>query len=173
MAEFDRPTIAARAGSAAVVDQGLRTYLQRVYNYMGLGLVVTGLVSYFTYAAATTTDATNAVAQVGSGLYLTSLGAAIYTSPLMWLIVFAPLAFVFVLSFRINKMSIGAAQVTFWGYAALMGLSLTLDLPASTPALERRPGVLHHRRHVRRDEPLRLHDQARPDRHSARSCSWA
>jgi uncharacterized protein len=125
MAEFDRPTIAARAGSAAVVDQGLRTYLQRVYNYMGLGLVVTGLVSYFTYAAATTTDATNAVAQVGSGLYLTSLGAAIYTSPLMWLIVFAPLAFVLVLSFGINKMSTGAAQLTFWAFAAVMGLSLS------------------------------------------------
>ncbi|MDR3475567.1 MAG: Bax inhibitor-1/YccA family protein [Devosia sp.] len=125
MAEFDRPTIAARAGSAAVVDQGLRTYLLRVYNYMGLGLVVTGLVSYFTFAAATTTDAANAVAQVGSGLYLTSLGAAIYTGPLMWLIVFAPLAFVMVLSFGINKMSAGAAQLTFWAFAAVMGLSLS------------------------------------------------
>ena len=52
MAEFDRPTFAARAGSAAVVDQGLRNYLLRVYNYMGLGLVVTGLVSYFSFAAA-------------------------------------------------------------------------------------------------------------------------
>src|ERR1700710_818052 len=56
MAEFDRPTIAAGAGSAAVVDQGLRSYLLRVYNYMGLGLVVTGLVAYFAYAAATTSD---------------------------------------------------------------------------------------------------------------------
>ena len=52
MADFDRPTIAAGAGSAAVVDQGLRSYMLRVYNYMTVGLVVTGLVSYFSFAAA-------------------------------------------------------------------------------------------------------------------------
>ena len=49
MAEFDRPSVAARPGTAAVVDQGLRSYMLRVYNYMGIGLVVTGLVAYFTY----------------------------------------------------------------------------------------------------------------------------
>jgi len=125
MAEFDRPTVAAGAGSAAVVDQGLRSYMLRVYNYMGVGLVVTGLVAYFAYAAATTTDAANAVAQVGSGVYLTSFGAAIYTSPLMWVLVLAPLAFVMVLSFGINKMSAGAAQLTFWAFAAVMGLSMS------------------------------------------------
>ena len=124
MAEFDRPTIAARAGSAAVVDEGLRSYLLRVYNYMGLGLVVTGLVSYFTYAAATTADPTQAVAQLGANVYLTSLGAAIYTGPLMWLIVFAPLAFVMVLSFGINRLSTGAAQALFWAFATVMGLSM-------------------------------------------------
>ena len=125
MAEFDRPTYAARAGSAAAVDQGLRSYMLRVYNYMAGGLVLTGLVAYFAYAAATTTDTANAVAQVGSGLYLTSFGAAIYTSPLMWLIVFAPLAFVLVLSFGIQRMSAGAAQLAFWAFAAVMGLSLS------------------------------------------------
>src|SRR3569623_193146 len=125
MAEFDRPTYAARAGSAAAVDQGLRSYMLRVYNYMAGGLVLTGLVAYFAYAAATTTDTANAVAQVGSGLYLTSFGAAIYTCPLMWLIVFAPLAFVLVLSFGIQRMSAGAAQLAFWAFAAVMGLSLS------------------------------------------------
>jgi hypothetical protein len=125
MAEFDRPTIAARAGSAAVVDQGLRSYMLRIYNYMTGGLVLTGLVAYFSFAAATTDNAANAVAQIGSGLYLTSFGAAIYTSPLMWLIVFAPLAFVLVLSFGVNKMSAGAAQLAFWAFAAVMGLSLS------------------------------------------------
>jgi FtsH-binding integral membrane protein len=125
MAEFDRPTFAARAGSAAVVDQGLRSYMLRIYNYMTGGLVLTGLVAYFAYAAATTTNAANAVAQVGSGLYLTSFGAAIYTSPLMWVIIFAPLAFIMVLSFGINRMSAGAAQLAFWAFAAVMGLSLS------------------------------------------------
>src|SRR6185312_4553038 len=132
MAEFDRPTVTAGAGSAAVVDQGLRSYLLRVYNYMGLGLVVTGLVAWFAFNAATTgnaasaaTDATGAALAFAPGLYLTSFGAAIYTSPLMWLIVFAPLAFVLVLSFGINKMSVAAAQLSFWAFAAVMGLSLS------------------------------------------------
>ena len=55
MAEFDRPSVAARPGTAAVIDQGLRSYMLRVYNYMGIGLVVTGLVAYFVAQYATTT----------------------------------------------------------------------------------------------------------------------
>jgi FtsH-binding integral membrane protein len=114
MADFDRPTIAARAGSAAVVDQGLRSYMLRVYNYMTVGLVVTGLVSYFSFAAAF--DSTG---------NLTAFGSAIYLSPLKWLVMLAPLAFVMVLSFGINKMSAAAAHLTFWAFAAVMGLSLS------------------------------------------------
>ena len=49
MAEFDRPTVAARADAGLAIDEGLRAYMLKVYNYMGIGLVVTGLVSYFTY----------------------------------------------------------------------------------------------------------------------------
>ena len=125
MAEFDRPTFAAGAGSAAAVDQGLRSYMLRIYNYMAGGLVLTGLVAYGVFSAATTTTAANAVAQIGGGLYLTSFGAAIYTSGLQWVIIFAPLAFILVLSFGINRMSAGAAQLAFWAFAAVMGLSLS------------------------------------------------
>jgi FtsH-binding integral membrane protein len=115
MAQFDRPTIAsARAGTAAAIDEGLRSYMLKVYNYMGIGLVVTGLVAYFASAAAV--DATG---------NLTAWGAAIYTSPLMWVIMLSPLAFVLVLSFGINKLSVGAAQAAFWGFAAIMGLSMS------------------------------------------------
>jgi FtsH-binding integral membrane protein len=114
MAEFDRPTVAARAGTAVEVDQGLRSYMLKVYNYMGIGLVVTGVVAYFSSAAAV--DATG---------NLTAFGAAIYTSPLMWVVMLAPLAFVLVLSFGINKMSPATAQLTFWAFAAVMGLSLS------------------------------------------------
>src|SRR5690606_13405228 len=109
MAEFDRPTIAARPGTAAVIDEGLRSYMLRVYNYMGMGLVVTGLVSYFAAAAAVTPD----------GTQLTAWGNLIYASPLMWVIALAPLAFVLVLSFGINKLSVGAAQLTFWAFSAI------------------------------------------------------
>jgi len=114
MAEFDRPTIAsARAGTAAAVDEGLRSYMLKVYNYMGIGLVVTGLVAYFSNQAA-----------VSNG-QLTGWGELLYTSPLMWVVALAPLAFVLVLSFGINKLSVAAAQATFWGFAAIMGLSLS------------------------------------------------
>src|SRR5690606_30208446 len=114
MADFDRPTIAARPGTAAVIDEGLRSYMLRVYNYMGIGLAVTGLVAYFGSAAA-----------IGADGQLTAWGTLIYASPLMWVIALAPLAFVLVLSFGINKLSASAAQLTFWAFAAIMGLSMS------------------------------------------------
>lgn len=111
MAEFDRPTIAAaRAGTAAAIDEGLRSYMLKVYNYMGLGLVVTGLVAFFTSQWAMSSQAN---------------AELLYASPLAWVIMLSPLAFVLVLSFGINKLSVGAAQLTFWGFAAVMGLSLS------------------------------------------------
>jgi FtsH-binding integral membrane protein len=113
MADFDRSTVAARPGTAAVIDEGLRSYMLKVYNYMTIGLVVTGLVAYFSNQAA-----------FANG-QLTSWGELLYTSPLLWVVAFAPLAFVLVLSFGINKMSSGAAQITFWAFAAVMGLSLS------------------------------------------------
>jgi uncharacterized protein len=126
MAEFDRPTIAAaRAGTAAAIDEGLRSYMLKVYNYMSIGLVVTGLVAWFANQAATTTDPSAAAAQLQNGELLTQWGALLYTSPLMWVFALAPLGFVLVLSFGINKLSVGAAQATFWAFAAIMGLSLS------------------------------------------------
>jgi FtsH-binding integral membrane protein len=118
MAEFDRPTVAARPGTAAVVDEGLRSYMLRVYNYMGLGLVVTGLVAYFVYTA-------SFVEEGGRILGLTALGETLYGSPLQWVIMLAPLAFVLVLSFGITKLSVPVTQILFWAFAAVMGLSLS------------------------------------------------
>jgi len=126
MAEFDRPTIAAqRAGTAAAIDEGLRSYMLKVYNYMGLGLVITGLVAWFANQAAVTTNPDQAAAQLQNGEMLTQWGVLLYTSPLMWVVALAPLAFVLVLSFGINKLSAGTAQILFWVFAAVMGLSLS------------------------------------------------
>src|ERR1700730_17606097 len=72
------------------VDAGLRQHMLRVYNYMAGGLAVTGATAAFA---------------VYSGLYATIAG-----TPLMWLIVLAPLAIAFFLGFRIERMSLGAAQ---------------------------------------------------------------
>ena len=123
MAEFDRQTLGARAGSAAAVDEGLRSYMLRVYNYMGIGLIVTGVAAYFAAAAAITTNADAAVGQLANGTMLTQWGYLLFASPLQWVVMLAPLAFVLVLSFGINKLSVPAAQATFWGFAAIMGLS--------------------------------------------------
>ncbi len=106
------PQSNAQAGVA--VDQGLRAYMLKVYNYMAAGLVITALASYFTFHAA-----------VGADGALTAFGAAVFQGPVKWLLVFAPLGLVMFLSWRINTMSVAAAQMTFWIYAALVGMSLS------------------------------------------------
>lgn len=91
--------------SAAAFDEGLRQHMLRVYNYMGLGLVVTGLVAFI----------------VGT---TPALYVPIFSSPLKWVVMLAPLAFVFFFSFRIQTMSASTAQMTFWAFCVVMGLSL-------------------------------------------------
>ncbi len=96
----------SNSGSAAgVIDTGLRRYLLNVYNHMAGGLVLTGIVAY---------------AAAASGLY-----QQIVATPLFWIVLIAPLGLVMFLSFRVEKISLGAAQLTFWSYAALVGLSLS------------------------------------------------
>ena len=106
----------------ADIDQGLRSYMQKVYNLMALGVALTGLVAYAFSEMAGTREA------------LTPFGQAIYMSPLRWVILFAPLALVFFLSFRIEKMSAFSAQLTFWIFAGLMGASLSSIFLAYTTA---------------------------------------
>jgi FtsH-binding integral membrane protein len=115
----------ARPGVA--VDEGLRAYMIGVYNYMTLGLGVTGLVAYGAFALGTV--------QTGGGrLALTDFGHAIYVSPLRWVIVLSPLALVFYLSARINSMSVASARNAFIAFAALIGLSMSALLVVYTGA---------------------------------------
>jgi FtsH-binding integral membrane protein len=119
MADLDRnyaQGTTVRRAETGVIDQGLRAYMIRVYNYMAIGVAITGLVAYLTYAMA--------VVDSGTGIQLTSFGNVIFNSPFKWVVIFAPLAMVFFLSARINSMSLGTAQIAFWGFAALMGLSI-------------------------------------------------
>ena len=109
----------------ASIDEGLRAYMIRVYNLMAAGLAITGVAALATVMLTTTNDPASAVATLGNGKMLTSLGVAVYGSPLRWVVMLAPLALVFFLSFRIEKMSVSAAQTTFWAYAALVGVSLS------------------------------------------------
>jgi len=120
MAEIDNRYAAARVGARTdvAVDEGLRAYMLRVYNYMAGGVLFTGIVAYLASQAAMTRGPTGA-------RQLTEFGQLIYVSPLKWVIMLAPLAFVFFLSFRIYKMSVPAAQIAFWAFAGVMGLSLS------------------------------------------------
>ncbi len=102
----------------AVIDEGLRDYMLKVYNYMTTGLLLTGLVAYFFGKASIVTN------ELGQIIGVTSIGALLFNSPLKWVVMLAPLGFVFYLSARINKMSVSSAQITFWIFSAIMGLSL-------------------------------------------------
>ena len=122
--DYQTRTINPALGRAdAAIDQGLRSYMLKVYNLMALGVALTGLVAYAFAEAAFSAPGVP-----------TAFGMAIYASPLKWVILFAPLALVFFLSFRIEKMSAFAAQLTFWIYAALVGASLSSIFIAYTDA---------------------------------------
>ncbi|MDA9748661.1 Bax inhibitor-1/YccA family protein [Pelagibacteraceae bacterium] len=101
----------------AAIDEGLRAYMLKVYNYMTTGLVLTGFIAYFFGKA-------SVAAYLPQGVVLTPLGNMLFNSGLAWIIMLAPLGFVFYLSARIHKMSSTSAQITFWIFASIMGLSL-------------------------------------------------
>ena len=113
---FARPETVLRTGVQGI-DEGLRAYMLSVYNYMAIGLAITGVVAYAAFSAA--------VVQTADGVQLTGFGALIFQSAFKWVIMLAPLGMVFFLSARINKMSASSAQLAFWVFAALMGLSLS------------------------------------------------
>ena len=101
----DRTYVTRGSATAAEIDVGLRQYMLRVYNYMTGGLAVTGIVAYLV---------SNSPAML----------QAIYGTPLQWVVMLAPIGFVLFFSFRLQKMSVGAAQAVFWAFSAVMGLSL-------------------------------------------------
>ena len=117
---------AGHAGSRTLqIDEGLRAHMNKVYGLMSVAMVITGAAAWAISGLATTTDPSLAAAQIGAGTYLTSLGSAIYMSPLKWLIMFAPLIMVFAMGAVMNRISAAGAQLYFYAFAALMGLSLS------------------------------------------------
>jgi uncharacterized protein len=95
----------ARWASQAEFDEGLRRHMLQVYNYMAIGLVLTGIVAY--------------VVGTTPALY-----QPIFGTPLKWVVMLAPLALVFFFSFKIQDISTGTAQMLFWAFCAVMGLSM-------------------------------------------------
>ncbi len=124
MAQYEtyNPAVGAKA---AAIDEGLRAHMNKVYGTMSIGMVITALAAWAISGLATTTDPASASAMLANGTMLTSFGTAIYGSPLQWVIMLAPLAFVFGFAAMINRMSAATAQTVFYTFAAVMGVSLS------------------------------------------------
>src|SRR5260370_16992729 len=107
MALGSQPRWTVRSADAGVgIDVGLRDYMLRVYNYMASGLALTGIVAY---------------AAAYSGFY-----ESIARTPLIWLVILAPLGLVMLMSFGVQRMQASTLQLVFWLYAGLMGFSLAM-----------------------------------------------
>ncbi|MDE2135449.1 MAG: Bax inhibitor-1/YccA family protein [Alphaproteobacteria bacterium] len=115
MADFDNRLARGQTAEAGVIDSGLRAYMLRVYNYMLVGLVLTGATAWLT-ASTPLRDVFFQVQPQTGMIGLSMLG---------WVALIAPFILVMLLSFRIQRMSLATAQATFWAYAGLMGISLT------------------------------------------------
>lgn len=122
----DVNTIRASAGSrTAAIDAGLRAHMNKVYGTMSVGMLITFAAAWAISGLAVTSDPAGATVALREGTYLTGLGQALYMSPLKWVVMFAPLAFVFGLSAAINKLSAAAAQLLFYVFAGVMGVSIS------------------------------------------------
>ncbi len=105
MADYQTARAQVGVGSAAAIDEGLRAHMNKVYGTMSVGLLLTGLVAW---AVGTNAD----------------LLAVFFTGPIRWVVMFAPLIMVFAFGAMINRLSAAAAQLFFYTFAAVMGLSI-------------------------------------------------
>ena len=119
--EFNKQNTQSRttATDTHLVDEGLRAYMLKVYNFMATGVLLTGIIALISFKISVVTDASGAITG------FTSFGNALFFSGLKWVVMLAPLGIVFYMSFGIRKMSSAKAQTVFWVFAALMGLSLS------------------------------------------------
>ena len=106
MAEFDTIRTAGAGAKHLAIDEGLKKHMSRTYSLMAIAMLITGGVAYI----------------VGNNNAMLSV---IFGSPLKWVVMFAPLAVVFGLSASINRLSAATAQLVFWFFSALMGLSIS------------------------------------------------
>jgi FtsH-binding integral membrane protein len=121
MSDFDRNYAAARSGlgadRAVAIDQGLRAYMIRVYNYMAIGVALTGVVAWLTFNAAVT--------ETAGRLVLTPFGKAIYSGPASIVLILGTLGLVFLISWRIDRLQPSTAFALFMVYAGALGLMLS------------------------------------------------
>ena len=117
--ERQHATLHAPAQTAAEIDAGLRAFMLRIYNYMTGGVLLTGIMALLTYRVP-------ALQELLYNTVMTANGPAIAgMTGLGWIVTFAPLGFVLVMSFGIHRLSASTAQALFWAFSAIMGLSLS------------------------------------------------
>jgi uncharacterized protein len=119
MAEFETVRRTGAGVRTAAIDEGLRAHMNKVYGLMAVAMIITGLVAWVVG-----TDFARAVAGEPTVLIPAGVLQAMFSSPLRWVIMFAPLIVVFGFSAGLNRMSESAAQGVFWLFSALMGLSI-------------------------------------------------
>ena len=132
MAQFERATAQwGRTGvqTSAQIDEGLRAYMLGVYNYMALGLALTGLAAFATYYLSV--EEAGATVRAGR-IALTPLGQFLFISPFKWVLVFAPLGLSMLLNGMIDRMRAASAQIGFLAFAAAMGISMAVLLMVYT-----------------------------------------
>ena len=118
MANYQTTRTGSVFAQSARIDEGLKAHMNKVYGLMAVGMLLTGAAAWGISGLAVTTAADGSRA-------LTGLGVALYASPLKWLIMFAPLIMVFGFGYVANKISSAGAQLYFYAYAVVMGLSLS------------------------------------------------
>jgi FtsH-binding integral membrane protein len=125
MAEFN--TIRTATGTrTAQIDAGLRAHMNKVYGTMSFGMLITALAAWAIAGLAVTTDPSAAAAQLPNGTMLSGLGAALYLSPLKWVVMLAPLGFIiFGWGSLLRRGSAAAVQLGFFTFAALIGVSMS------------------------------------------------
>ena len=125
MAEYE--TVRAQTGvRTAELDAGLRAHMSKVYGSMSIGMAITALASWAIAGLAVTSDPSATGIMIRDGEFLSGLGAAIYTSPLKWVVMFAPLAFIFFGFGRLmSRGSAAAVQLGFFAFAGMIGLSIS------------------------------------------------
>ena len=131
----DVKTIQQQVGArAAQIDAGLRAHMNKVYGTMSVGMLITAAAAWAIAGLSVTTDPAQAAAQFANGKMLTGLGVALYASPLKWVLMFAPLAFLFFgWGALMRRGSAAAVQLGFLAFAAVMGVSMGTVFMIYTP----------------------------------------
>ena len=125
MAELNTIRTATAGAAAAAIDEGLRAHMNKVYGTMSVGMLITALAAWAIAGMAVTSDPSSG-AMIRDGEYLSSFGILLYTSPLRWVVMFAPLAFVFFgFGALMNRASAAGVQLGFYVFAVLMGISIS------------------------------------------------